>query len=164
MKDSERDITKAQAMILFEQAYQLQMSGKLSDAVSLYKRSLAMHPTAEAYTFLGWAYSMVDRIDEAIEMCQKAIEIDPTFGNPYNDLGAYFINLGRYAEAIEWLEKAVDAPRYNSPQFPYTNMGRAYERLGKYRTALNYYNEALAIDPLYMPAQWAKTALLGKMN
>ncbi|MCP5094905.1 MAG: tetratricopeptide repeat protein [Chloroflexi bacterium] len=162
--DSDRDITKAQAMILFEQAYRHQVNGKLGDAVELYKRSLAMHPTAEAYTFLGWAYSMVDRIEEAIEMCHKAIEIDPTFGNPYNDLGAYMIDQGQYEDAVAWLEKAIDAPRYSSPQFPYTNLGRVYQKLGRYRTALNYYDDALEIDPLYMPAQWAKAALLGKMN
>ena len=30
----------------------------------------------------------------------------PTFGNPYNDIGAYLIAKGELDEAIEWLEKA----------------------------------------------------------
>ena len=41
----------AMAVELFRQAYQLQMQGELDLAVSLYKRSLDLHPTAEAYTY-----------------------------------------------------------------------------------------------------------------
>lgn len=158
------EIAHAQAMILFEKAFKHQMHGELGDAVELYKRSIAVHPTAEAYTFLGWTYGMVNRLDEAIEMCQKAIEVDPAFGNPYNDIGAYMLEQGRFEEAIPWLEQALEAPRYETPQFPYTNLGRAYENSGRFRTALEHYNKALQLDPLYMPAQWAKTALLGRMN
>lgn len=158
------EISHAQAMILFERAYKHQVRGEFGDAVELYKRSIAIHPTAEAYTFLGWTYGMVDRLDEAIEMCKKAIDIDPAFGNPYNDIGAYLLEQDEYEEAIPWLEEALEAPRYETPQFPYTNLGRAYENIGRYRTALEHYNAALEIDPLYMPAQWSKTLLLGKMN
>ncbi|NIO09761.1 MAG: tetratricopeptide repeat protein, partial [Deltaproteobacteria bacterium] len=45
-------------------------------------------PTAEAYTFLGWTYSFMGQLNEAIEECQRAITLDPDFGNPYNDIGA----------------------------------------------------------------------------
>jgi len=161
MKD---EITHSQAMILFEQGYRQHVQGKLSDAIELYKRSIAIHPTAEAYTFLGWGYSMIGRLDDAIVMCEKAIEIDPTFGNPYNDIGAYKIEQGKFAEAIPWLVEATTAPRYNSPQFAYMNLGRAHQNLGRYKTALDFYNQSLALDPLYLPAEWAKTGLLAKMN
>lgn len=151
-------------MVLFERAYRRQMNGELADAIVLYRRSIATYPTAEAYTFLGWTYSMLNRLEEALAMCRKAIEVDPTFGNPYNDIGAYLIEMERWEEAIPWLEKATRAPRYQAPQFPYVNLGRVYEHLGRYRTALSCYDRALEIDPLYLPATWAKTALLAKMN
>ncbi|HEX6383843.1 MAG TPA: tetratricopeptide repeat protein [Anaerolineae bacterium] len=160
----EDEITRQKAIVLFERAYRHQMQGELGDAIELYRRSITTYPTAEAYTFLGWTYSMLNRLDEAIKMCHKAIEVDPSFGNPYNDIGAYLIELGRWEEAVPWLEKATEAPRYEAPQFPYVNLGRVYEHLGRYRTALAYYDRALEIDPLYLPATWAKTALLGKMN
>lgn len=161
MKD---EITQAQAMILFEQGYRMQIQGKLSDAVEMYKRSIAIHPTAEAYTFLGWTYSMAGRLEEAIEMCENAIEIDPTFGNPYNDIGAYKIEQGLFDDAIPFLEEALTAPRYKTPQFAYMNLGRAYQNMGQYRTALNYFNQSLELDPLYLSAEWAKASLLAKMN
>jgi tetratricopeptide (TPR) repeat protein len=140
------------------------MRGELADAILLYKRSIQLHPTAEAHTFLGWSYSMMKRYDEAIEQCHEAIAVDPAFGNPYNDIGAYLIEEGKWEEAIPWLEKAIAAPRYDAPQYPHMNLGRVHEFLGKNRTALNWYNKALAIDPFYRTALWAKYQLLGQMN
>lgn len=160
----EENISREQAMILFERAYKHQMQGEFADAILLYKRSIEAYETAEAYTFLGWTYSMLDRYDEAIEACHKAIEIDPTFGNPYNDIGAYLIELERWQEAIPWLQKAIKAPRYENPHFPHVNLGRVYEHLGDHRQALECYEQALDIHPLYLSAHQAKYLLLGKLN
>ena len=44
---------KREAWQLFQQAYERQMKGELEEAVTLYKKSIETHPTAEAYTFLG---------------------------------------------------------------------------------------------------------------
>ncbi|HSS45154.1 MAG TPA: tetratricopeptide repeat protein [Thermoanaerobaculia bacterium] len=63
------------------------LAGDLHEAIALFTRSLQVHPTAEAYTFRGWAYSFAGRLEEAIEECRKAIATDPTLGNPYNDIG-----------------------------------------------------------------------------
>lgn len=161
---SDEEITREKAMVLFDQAYRRQMDGEFGEAIVLYKRSIATYPTAEAYTFLGWTYSLMGRIDEAIAMCRQAIETDPTYGNPYNDIGAYLIDQDKWEEAIPWLEKAIIAPRYETRQFPYMNLGRAYQSLGRYRTALRHYQQALTEEPFYLPAHWALTTLLGKMN
>ena len=133
---NEQQIALEHAMILFEQGYRLQRNGELGDAIRLYQRSIKIFPTAEAYTFLGWAYSMLNRYEEAIELCEKAIEVDPDYGNPYNDIGSYLIEQQRFEEAIPWLEKAADAPRYEARHFPYINLGRAYEGLYDYMAAL----------------------------
>ena len=46
--------------------------------MNLYKRSLATYPTAEAHTFLGWTYSWMGRIDEAIEECVRLTYVGVT--------------------------------------------------------------------------------------
>ena len=158
------EITRQQAEILRERAYRHHMDGELADAILLYKKSIALFPTAETYTLLGWAYSMIDLYEQAEAMCKKAIELDPGLGNPYNDIGAYLIEQERWEEAIPWLEEATTAPRYASPEFAYTNLGRVYEYLGDYYQALDYFNRALAVAPYYLPAEWARNALLGKLN
>lgn len=161
---SDEEIIREKAMVLFDQAYRKQMDGEFGDAIVLYKRSIHTFPTAEAYTFLGWTYSLMGRTDEAIAMCQQAIATDPTYGNPYNDIGAYLIDQEKWAEAIPWLQKATIAPRYETRQFPYMNLGRAYQNLGQYETAKQHFEQALVEEPFYLPAHWALTALLAKMN
>jgi Tfp pilus assembly protein PilF len=160
----DKELARQKAEILWNQAYRHQMKGELADAILLYKRSIDTFPTAEAYTFLGWSYSMIDQYDEAIALCKQAIEIDPGFGNPYNDIGAYLIEQDRWEEAVPWLEEATTAPRYASPEFAYLNLGRVYEHLGDLYQALVYYRRALSPAPTYLPAEWAKNALLGKLN
>lgn len=151
-------------MVLFEQAHRLHQKGHLSEAIELYQKSLEIRPTAEAHTFLGWAYSMLGRYEEAIACCQQAIACDPAFGNPYNDIGSYLIEQGQPAAALPWLEQATRATRYNAPHFPYINMGRAYEKLGQYRSAVAAYDQALRLQPFNQQARWAKYGLLAKMN
>ncbi|MGB1249166.1 MAG: tetratricopeptide repeat protein [Candidatus Promineifilaceae bacterium] len=157
-------ITYQQAMVLVERAYRAQMRGEITNAIELYERSLEIFPTAEAHTYLGWAYSMMQRYDEAIEQCELAIIIDPAFGNPYNDIGAYLIEMGQENEAVPWLEEALTAARYDSPHFPLVNLGRVAESNGRYKQALAYYNQALEREPLYRSARLAKFTLLGKLN
>lgn len=144
---------------IFREAYHRQSEGELDAAVRLYRESIHCHPTAEAYTFLGWAYSFQGRYEDAIEECKKAIETDPAFGNPYNDIGAYLINLGQLDEAIPWLEKAVTAPRYESYHYPHCNLGRVYMAKGMLKKALEEFEKALTIEPNYLFARQAVEAI-----
>ncbi|MEJ2542653.1 MAG: hypothetical protein P8Y99_01155 [Calditrichaceae bacterium] len=74
------------AIKFFEQAYHLQMTGHLDRAIRCYKRSIEFNPSAQAYTFLGWTYSLKGLMDKAIEHCRIAIQLDPEYGNAYNDI------------------------------------------------------------------------------
>jgi Tfp pilus assembly protein PilF len=148
----------------FELGYQAQMESRLEDAIAWYKQSIAIHPTAEAHTFLGWTYSFQKRYEDAIAECRAAIEVDPAFGNPYNDIGAYLIELGRLDEAIEWLERAKQAPRYEPRQFPYFNLSRIYVAQQKIMAAVHELSAALEIDARYVPARRELHRLLGRLN
>ncbi|MGB8522984.1 MAG: tetratricopeptide repeat protein [Candidatus Acidiferrales bacterium] len=149
---------------LLQQAYQAQMHGDYDHAVELYTKSLEIFPTAEAHTFLGWTYHFQGKVDEAIAECKRAIEVDPEFGNPYNDIGSYLIALGRFDEAIPWLEQAIAAPRYDPRHFPYFNLGRAYYAKGMLTRAREYYQEALRIEPQYTLARQAIENLRRMVN
>ncbi len=152
------------AQELFEKGYKLQMEGKVEEAILNYQKSIEVYPTAEAHTFLGWSYSFQGRHSEAIEECKKAISIDPDFGNPYNDIGAYLIELGKYDEAVEWLMKATQAKRYESYCYPHYNLGRVYEKKGNWVKALEYYQLSLKENPDYTLAARAVNRLRGMLN
>lgn len=129
--------------------------GSYEKAIEFFRESIAIHPTAEAHTFLGWSMSYLGRIEEAIEQCKIAIQLDPDFGNPYNDIGVYLIALGRPQEAIPWLEKAISARRYCCYQFPHFNLGRVRLEQGRIEEAERSFERALEHDPAYLPALMA---------
>jgi Tfp pilus assembly protein PilF len=138
---------KKRAMELWDAGYQRHLQNDLEGAIDLYSRSIQTWPTAEAYTFRGWAYERMGRIDEAIAECRKAIEIDPDYGNPYNDIGAYLIAKGELDDAIPWLERAKQARRYEPRHFPYLNLGRVYVAKGMITAAAAEFERALEMEP-----------------
>ena len=140
---------------LYENAYKLQMQGNFELAAQFYQRSIELHPTAEAHTFLGWTYHYQGKIDEAIAECKKAIAVDPTFGNPYNDIGAYLIERGEHDDAIPWLEKAIASQRYEAYHYPWYNLGRVYVAKESYTRARECFRKSLEIEPRYSLAEEA---------
>lgn len=152
------------ALKLFERAYQCQQDGDLEGAMRLYQASIAESATAEAHTFLGWVYAMQGRLGDAIVECKRAIAADPTFGNPYNDIGAYLVELGRDAEAIPWLRRAMAAPRYEARHFPHVNLARIHERRGEYVAALAELARAEALLPGHPPIMAAIRRLQARVN
>ncbi|HEV8132126.1 MAG TPA: tetratricopeptide repeat protein [Acidobacteriota bacterium] len=159
---SQEDVALAQE--LFQRAYQHQMQGELDLAEQLYKESIQIVPTAEAYTFLGWTYSFQGKLDEAIGECRKAILIDPDFGNPYNDIGAYLIQQGKLDEAIPWLEKALRSRRYEAYHYPHFNLGRVYVAKEMFKQAMHHFQEALRLQPDYTLAEEAIRQLKRRLN
>jgi tetratricopeptide (TPR) repeat protein len=149
---------------LLKEAYQYQMGGDYDMAVELYKRSLDLHPTAEAFTFLGWTHRLQGKIDDAIAECKKAIQVDPDFGTPYNDIGAYLIEKGEYDEAIPWLERALQSRRYDSLHYPHYNLGRAYIAKEMYVKARYHLEQALKLSADYTLAKEALEKIRRKLQ
>jgi Tfp pilus assembly protein PilF len=152
------------AVQYFQRAYERQVNGDYDAALSLYSQSIDAFPTAEAYTFRGWTYSFLGDYDKAIEECLKAINVDPDFGNPYNDIGAYLIEKGKLDEAIPWLQKATRAPRYDAHCYPHFNLGRVYEQKRQWEKARECYRRALSLNPQYVVALRAVRRLQATWN
>jgi tetratricopeptide (TPR) repeat protein len=140
------------------------MQGELDRAIERYRRSIEVHPTAEAYTFLGWALSFKGGLDEATAKCLRAIEIDPDFGNPYNDIGVYLMQQKKFDEAIPWLQKAKLAKRYEPRQFPFMNLGRIYLNQGRWWEALREFEGAVRTAPDDVEARKALHAVRARLN
>lgn len=155
---------KREAVTLFNDAYAAQMEKDYETAIKLYKKSIDVFPTAEAYTFLGWTYSFQGEYDLAITECLAAIAVDETFGNPYNDIGSYLIAKGNYYDCVRWFKKAIDAPRYDARAFPHFNLATVYEKRGKFLEAARHYGLALDEQPNYVQAYKALRKLQERLN
>ena len=155
---------RLRAVELFRRAYEAQVEKNYAEAVELYRRSIETYPTAEAHTFLGWVYSFEGRYEEAIDECLQAIRIDPSFGNPYNDIGSYLIAQGDLWTCVRWFRRALAATRYESYAFPHFNLGRVYERSGRLMDASRHYGLALKERPGFADAAKALRRMQGQLN
>ncbi|HVP43010.1 MAG TPA: tetratricopeptide repeat protein [Terriglobales bacterium] len=160
---SERD-TRRLAREYFQLAYECQMRGDYHEAIAYYTRSIESFPTAEAYTFRGWTYSFLGDLDRAIDECKLAINLDPSLGNPYNDIGAYLIEQDKWDEAIPWFQKAIHAARYEARCYPHLNLGRVYERKQEWKRAKECYARAYFLNPHYTEARVALQRLQARFN
>ena len=149
---------------LWREAYRRQMAGELERAIEGYRESIETCPTAEAHTFLGWTFSFQGKLEEATQECLRAIEIDPDFGNPYNDIGVYLMQQGKLDDAVTWLEKAKHARRYEPRQFPHMNLARIHMKRGRWWDALRELEMATRFAP--KDAELARTlhSLRGRLN
>ena len=134
------------------------------DAAYYFRKSIKMYPTAEAYTYLGWAHSLIGEYDQAIDYCKVAISLDPDYGNPYNDIGSYLMDQGQIDEAIPYLRRATRSRRYDPKYYAHFNLGRAWERKHDFERAVSEYKRALDLNPDYQPAKDAYYKLLRMMN
>jgi tetratricopeptide (TPR) repeat protein len=139
-------------------------AGDVEDAGAYYQMSVALYPTAEAYTYLGVALAARGQWSDAIVQCERAIQIDPDLGNAYNDIAVYTAELGRLHEALHWLDKAVAAKKYDCRNYPFYHRGRILEQLARFNEARDAYMTSLEIEPDWEPARVALRRVLGWLN
>ena len=71
---------------------------------------------------------------------------------------------GNLDEAIPWLERALQAPRYESYCYPHMNLGRVYESKRDWLRAGDEYRKALAENKDYTPAAHSLARIRGYLN
>ena len=104
----------------------------------------------EAYTRLARLLNREERPRETIAVVQRALAVDPDYGDLYNVLGACLLGLGRYDEAIAAHQRYVQlAP--NEPN-AHDSLGMSYQQSGSYDRAVAEYDAALSEDPEFEPA------------
>ncbi|MBI4712374.1 MAG: tetratricopeptide repeat protein [Planctomycetes bacterium] len=88
----------------------------------------------------------IDDADAKIPILQEAIEIDPTFGEPYQSLGYAYKRKKDYKQAVYYFSRAIES----TPNLPYSYYERASIRVQmdwKIDEALADYGKVLQYDP-----------------
>ena len=116
-------------------------------AEPMLRRVLKLQPDhATALNFLG--YSFADegiRLEEALEMIQRAVELDPWNGAFLDSLGWVYFQMGRYDEARAPLESA--AREFPADAVILEHLGDLYRELGESDLARSAWSQALDQDP-----------------
>ncbi|MBI5609812.1 MAG: tetratricopeptide repeat protein [Deltaproteobacteria bacterium] len=89
------------------------------------------------------------RYEEAAEHFRKALQSKPDFYAARNILGATYIELERYYDAVATLEPLTREPRYTTPFHAYNNLGLAYFRQGDLRQAEKNFRMAVFHNPKF---------------
>jgi Flp pilus assembly protein TadD len=69
---------------------------------------------AKAQVAFGIKAAQITLWKEAVYRFEKAIEIDPTYGGAWNDLGIAYEQLGRFDDARKAYEKALELDPQNA--------------------------------------------------
>lgn len=93
----------------------LMLNRKIEQAISEGKRAIILDPNfADGYMWLSTIFSIAGKGDEALELFEKAIRLNPYYGITYlfSHGLAYFV-LGQYEKALPYFTKGVE----DSPNF-----------------------------------------------
>jgi tetratricopeptide (TPR) repeat protein/tRNA A-37 threonylcarbamoyl transferase component Bud32 len=97
-----------------------------------------------AHFILGVYYRSINP-DKAIEEYNKALELDPKFGEALNMIAYSYIDIGNYEKAIEYFKRY--ASLFPGDANPFDSMAEAYFWTGKLDEAIAKYKEALEVKP-----------------
>ena len=89
----------------------------------------------------------------AVQHLQKALKADPRFVEAHNNLGASYLQLSRYQDAIGEFEAAIALDEKMSA--PHRNMSLALFSLRRYAEAETAAREALTLNPQQKAAQYS---------
>ena len=103
-----------------------------------------------------------NRVDDAIAKYRRVIDIAPTLGSAYANLGALYFKQGKVAEAYDTFVRGVaSAP---SDRTLLSNAAAAAQQLGKSGDALKYVDDAIAKMPRDAALHSLRSTILRSLN
>lgn len=110
--------------------------------------TLSKQDRAGTYDNRGVVLNMLDRTEEARTDFNKAIELDPSLGDAYVNLGAMLIKQGRHEEALGQINKGIDLGMAFL-HIGYYNRAVAEQLLGRFKESYYDYKKVLEIEPSF---------------
>ena len=167
--------------------------GLHAEADRLLSAALSRMPrNAEAHEAMCVLRSDQKMLDEALDACKRATELDPELASAWNNYGFLLLSAGDLAGALDAIQHAVDLEpneiRYRNnlglaqaangkardalrtfastgPRaVAHYNVGAALERFGDPVEALVHYDQALKFDPQLEPARAAVERLASQQK
>jgi len=137
------------AKFYFNYGVTAEQAGLYEKAADLLRRSIALDPTsaAEAYNYLGYMWADHNmHLDEAKEMIERALQIEPNNGSYLDSLGWVEFRQGKFDQALADLLRAVKNLDREDP-IVFEHIGDTYLKLQRVPEALESWQKAFALDP-----------------
>lgn len=145
--DQDNEIVNAK--FYFNYGVTAEQAGLYDKAADLLRRSITLDPAnaAEAYNYLGYMWADLNvHLDEAKEMIQRALEIEPNNGSYLDSLGWVEFRQGKFDQALADLLRAVKNMDREDP-IVFEHIGDTYLKLHRVPEALESWQKAFALDP-----------------
>lgn len=124
--------------------------GKFDVALEKLKKAVDAEPGyAPGHSAIAIVYERLEKYDLADYHYQEAISLSPEDGGLYNNYGVFLCGQKRYTEAEENFMKAINTPRYPTPELAYENAGACERQAPQYdiEKAEKYLSKALDRNP-----------------
>ena len=120
--------------------------GRQSDCLT--KLTQAFPTDERAHTLMG-AYRFGQQDWAAsVEAFKKATELNPSFSQPYNQMGYAYRFMGKYPEAEQAFKKYI-ALIPDDPN-PYDSYAELLMKMGRFEESIKTYEKALSVDPNFV--------------
>lgn len=130
----------------------LKSKGLFTEAVQILLDVTKSHPHfAAAFNNLGIVYFAQDKLKEAVNCYQSAIDIQPDYVDAYYNLGLALNKCKRREEAINAYEALIAlAPQHAGGRF---QLGCLLMQLHRYKTAVEHFSMITEVYPFYFETQ-----------
>jgi len=149
-------------LIIFYSSLTIIHSNYWKDAITLYERTLKFAPNSARINYnLGNEYRAINKY-KAIELYNKAIELNRNYPDPYNNLGLTYIELDKKNEAIKSFKKAIEIDPEHA--ISYYNLANIYAEMGENNEAIRLYKKAIDMNRYYIPAYNNLASIYGSIG
>ncbi|MCG6968383.1 MAG: type IV pilus biogenesis/stability protein PilW [Gammaproteobacteria bacterium] len=122
--------------------------GRYEDALEKLQKAVeAKRDYADVHSALALVYERLLEYDKAGHHYREAIDLAPHDGGNYNNYGVFLCRQGEYKKADKYFAKAIETPRYKTPERAMENAGACAKQIPDLEKAEQYLRSALSINP-----------------
>lgn len=144
------ELLPSNPVLLYNMGHLYKCTGKRDEALSYLERSIDGNPLYfDAYIEEINIHNDTGRIQKAIEVMYRALEVMPDDARLYNELGVALCRMGKVKEGFDAYQRGIDSPRCDKVCAGkiYTNVGNAYSHIGDIPRSLENSKKAYEVDP-----------------
>jgi tetratricopeptide (TPR) repeat protein len=127
------------------------LQGVVTCTGALEQDILSKKDRAGTFDNRGVVLDLLGRTQQAADDFNMAINLDPTLGDPYVNLGAMLIKKGQHEDALVQINKGLELGMA-FPHIGYYDRAVAEQMLGRYKEAYYDYKKVLELEPNFTMA------------
>jgi len=133
------------AKALFDQGVEAHQANELDKARSLFERSLELDKRGPTYYNLADCAIRQKRLDEALDLYNKALDDDPSLTDAYLNLAIIYMDRDQSEKSIECLRNLIT--RKPNDGAAYELLAKAFIKAGSHEDAAQAYRAAVEYEP-----------------